>query len=426
MQQDMILKSLQEGYTPYHVVDIATQYLQENGFTALLEEEAFSLTAGGKYYVVRGGTSLIAFTVGEEKTQNGFKIVASHTDSPALKVKYEPVMQTPGGYKLNVETYGGGIYSTFTDIPLKLAGRLAVKKDGRIYGKTFTDDHTYVIPNLAIHMNRKANDGFVYNAQTDLAPFFGLAASPDYFKTLGGEGEEVLGYDLFVVSGQTPFIGGADHSYFCAPRIDNLASVFASLGALVSAPVQGVNVAYLACHEEIGSRTLEGADSDFLKSVLMRVHSALGGSLQEESGVIAKSFLLSADNTHALHPNHPELSDPTNKVVMGGGVAIKHHANRNYITDGLTSALVSEIFARAGVKTQHFFMRSDLRCGSTLGTIAQTQTGIPGVDIGAPQLAMHSALETMALSDLAEYEKAITAFFATPFTFNGGAYVIKK
>lgn len=417
----LICDAMENSYTAYHAADNAAAVLKNNGFTELYEHKDVEIRRGGKYFIRRGGSSLIAFKVGELDDYN-FKIIASHLDSPALKLKYNPVTKGGNAYKLNAETYGGGIYSTFLDVPLKIAGKIYLKDGDRITSETYTDKHEYVIPNVAIHMNRTLNDGYKYNPQTDLSPLFGLNADVDYFEKLGPENTETVGYDLFAVNATRPFFAGAANEFYCSPRLDNQICAFASIAALIDGNVKGIAVAFLADNEEIGSRTAEGADSDFLKRTLKTINKSLGFDRTRFDKAIARSFMVSADNAHATHPNHPELSDPTNSAVMGGGIVIKHHANRNYTTDGLSSALFEQIMKRAGVKTQHFFMRSDLRCGSTLGTLSISQLAVKSVDIGLAQLAMHSSLETMCAADADEMVKGLTAFYSSEFSKTDDGY----
>ena len=419
---DLVLKAMETSYTAYNACDNAAAILEKNGFVRLFEHEDISVKRGGKYYVVRGGSALIAFKIAEDLTDYSFKIVASHLDSPALKLKYSPVVKAGGAAKLNVETYGGGINSTYLDVPLKIAGKIYVKEGDEIVAKTYVDEHEYVIPNVAIHMNRALNDGYKYNEQTDLMPLFGLDCDGDYFNGLSGG--KVVGYDLYAVNATKPFFAGVNGEFFCSPRIDNQVCAFSSLAALLESRTSGISVAYLADNEEIGSRSAEGADSDFLKKTLKTVNKSLGYTRTDFDKAIARSFLVSADNAHAVHPNHPELSDPTNKSVMGGGIVVKHHANKNYTTDGLSSAVFEQIMQKAGVKTQHFFMRSDLRCGSTLGTIALTQLAIKSVDIGLAQLAMHSSMETMCAADVDQMVKGLAAFYESAFTPTENGYKI--
>lgn len=410
----LITQAMEKSYTAYHAADNAAEMLQNAGYTELFEHKEMKIERGGKYFVRRGGSSLIAFNT-DYCGEYAFRIIASHLDSPALKLKYNPVVKTGSAAKLNTETYGGGIYSTFLDVPLKIAGRIYLEKDGEITSETYTDAHEYVIPNVAIHMNRSLNDGYKYNPQVDLLPLFGINADADYFAKLGTDGARTVGYDLYAVNATKPFFAGANDEFYCSPRLDNQICAFSSIAALTDSRADGIAVAFLADNEEIGSRTAEGADSDFLKKTLKTINKSLGFDRMQFDRAVARSFLVSADNAHAVHPNHPELGDPTNSAVMGGGIVIKHHADKNYTTDGLSSALFEQIMKRAGVKTQHFFMRSDLRCGSTLGALSNTQIALKSVDIGVAQLAMHSSLETMCAADADEMVRGMKAFYEAAF-----------
>ena len=427
----LLLEGLKRGFSAYQAAEYITEKLTDAGFTRLFEFAPYTVKEGGKYFVTRGDTAIFAFVVGGKDPKTGIrpaKIVASHLDSPALKLKYEPVIDSAGVKKLNVETYGGGIWSTFTDVPLKIAGRVVVQKGDELLSRSYVDPHLYVIPNVAVHMNRKANDGFIYNPQTDLGVLFSEVLGNDYFRRLANGDEEVKGYDLFAVNATQPFFAGAADEFLCAGRLDNQVSAYASLSALLSVKAgesTGISGCLFADHEEVGSRTREGAASDFLVATLHRVLAFLGESGEEINRTAACSLVVSADNAHAAHPNHPELSDPTNRVTLGGGVVIKHHANRNYTTDAISSALFAEILARAGVRTQHFFMRSDLRCGSTLGTVSSAQFPAMSVDVGAAQLAMHSSLETMAVSDADAYTAGLAAFFNADFSVTENGFLLQ-
>ena len=400
-----LLTFLNDSYTAYHATENARTLLLKNGFTELSESEAWKLKTGRKYFVTRNGSSIIAFTLGKG---NGFKIVASHTDSPALKLKEQPEMK--GVFtRLNVETYGGGLWYSFFDRPLKLAGRTVTEENGALTGNLYTSDYTVVIPSLAIHMNRTANEGFAPNEQTDLLPLFSLGE-----KELG---INAVAKDIYAVPCDAPFECGANGEFICAPRVDNLTSVFSCLRALCSEKTNGVCIAACLDNEEIGSRTRQGAGSDFLKRTLERIAICQNIGGEDFLRLTADSFLISLDNAHSVHPNRPEKCDPTNRAVMGGGVAIKAHANGAYTTDGMTAAIVRTLFDRAGVKHQNFYNRSDMRSGSTLGAISLGQLGIPSVDLGIAQLAMHSAAETFAKVDYEELEKGLKAFYASEIRF---------
>lgn len=393
-----LLQFLENSLTAYHAVENAKAFLTEKGFLALDERDNWKLEEGGKYFVTRNGSSLIAFTF--RKTGN-FKIVASHTDSPCLKLKESP--EVKGAFtRLNVETYGGGLYYTFFDRPLRIAGRLIEEENGKLVSKLYSSEETFVIPSLAIHMNREANKQFAPDPQTDLLPLYAL-----------GEADlnmQAFARDLFVVSAEKPFVSGANGEFLSSPRLDNLTSVCASLEA-VGGDTNGVCVAALFDNEEIGSRTRQGAGSDFMKSTLRRIALLQGKTEEEFMGSLSSSLLVSLDNAHSVHPNHPEKCDPTNRAIMGGGIVVKAHANGAYTSDGLTAAAIKKLFADAGVKYQNFYNRSDMPSGSTLGCISFSQVGVPSVDLGLAQLAMHSAVETFAPADYEELKKGLSVFY---------------
>lgn len=389
---------MENSLTAYHAVENAKAFLTEKGFLALDERDNWKLEEGGKYFVTRNGSSLIAFTF--RKTGN-FKIVASHTDSPCLKLKESPEMK--GAFtRLNIETYGGGLYYTFFDRPLRIAGRLIEEENGKLVSKLYSSEETFVIPSLAIHMNREANKQFAPDPQTDLLPLYALGEA--------ALNMQAFARDLFVVCAQKPFVNGANGEFLSSPRLDNLTSVCASLEA-IGGDTNGVCVAALFDNEEIGSRTRQGAGSDFMKSTLRRIALLQGKTEEEFLGSLSSSLLVSLDNAHSVHPNHPEKCDPTNRAIMGGGIVVKAHANGAYTSDGLTAAAIKKLFADAGVKYQNFYNRSDMPSGSTLGCISFSQVGVPSVDLGLAQLAMHSAVETFTPADYEELKKGLSAFY---------------
>ncbi len=412
-----LLEFLNTSYSAYQTVENAEKFLLAHGFVALDETQKWTLQKGGKYYVVRGGSSVIAFTLGRG---NNFKIVASHTDSPCLKLKEHPVTATEPFYKLNAETYGGGIYYSLFDRPLKLAGRVVREKDGALVSENFVSDFNLVIPSLAVHMQRDVNEKFAPNPQIDLLPLLGME-KPQFELLLG----DPISYDLFVTPAEQPFESGVSGEFLSAPRIDNLTSVYGSLRALVETNASGVCVAACLDCEEIGSRTRAGAGGDFLKRVLGRVAESRSVTGEEYCRALSSSFLISLDNAHSMHPNHPEKCDITNRAVMGGGIVIKSHANGAYTTDALSSAIIKKIFKGADVRYQTFYNRSDMRSGGTLGTISLGQATILSADLGLAQLAMHSAVETMAKSDYVELEKGLKAFYESEIVLEGNRAVIK-
>lgn len=392
---------LGSSYTSFHAVEHAAAFLTAEGFTALSEYEPWQLERGKKYFVTRGGSALIAFIMNDV---SAFKIVASHTDSPALKLKEHAAWHDGPFTRLNVEPYGGGIWYSFLDRPLKIAGRVVREREGALHAETFTSENDVVIPSLAVHMDRTVNEKFSPDLQKALLPLYSLGEE----EIAGLEG--AISYDLFAASAEQPFLSGKHGEFLSSPRIDNLTSVAASLAALADMePAEGIPMAVCFDNEEIGSRTLQGAGSGFLKSVLCRIMENLSES--ERESVLMRSFLVSLDNAHSVHPNYPEKCDPTNRAVMGGGVVIKGHAGGAYMTDALSSAVIKRIFTRADVKYQAFYNRSDMRSGSTLGAISVSEVPIRTADLGLAQLAMHSAVETFAHADYLELLKGLTAFY---------------
>ena len=414
---------LANSYTAYHATENARNFLEENGFIRLKETEDWVLEENGKYFVERNSSSVIAFHVGSLDVFS-FKIIASHTDSPALKLKENPVQKTGNYAKLNAETYGGGIWYSFFDRPLKIAGRVVKEQNGALVSENYVSDYCVCVPSLAVHMNRGVNDGFAVNAQTDLQPLFALSENeiPDF---LTGTAFGAVSYDLYLVNADTPYSFGLGGEFLASPRIDNLTSVFSSLEALSShAQSGGVCVAAALDNEEVGSQTLQGAGGDFLENVLKRIAYAFKFDDNEYYKALASSFLISLDNAHAMHPNHPEKCDPTNKTAMGGGIVIKAHANKAYTTDALSSACMKKIFEKAGVKYQTFFNRSDMRSGGTLGAISLGHVGVLSVDMGLAQLAMHSACECIAKSDYTELVNGLTAFYSSDLSISDGTVKI--
>lgn len=408
-----ILNFLEFAKTPFHAVAESAKFLEESGYVLLKENQAFNIEFGKKYYIKRNGSALIAFSV-PTKAVKGYKIIASHTDSPCFKVKLGKTL-TCGNYaKLPVEQYGGGLRYSWLDRPLVLSGRLCGEIDGKIIEQPYTSQSKYVIPSLAIHYKRNANDGFSVNTETDCSPLFALSSNNTELTNMLSEQfcGKLLDADLFLVCDEKPFLCGESNEFACAPRVDNLTSCFSSLQALVAAEESRyINVAYLADNEEIGSRTKQGAASKFLSDTLFRIYNALNLK-QDYYALLDDSFLVSCDNAHATHPNHFELADKSNDVFLGGGVVIKHHANQNYTTDGFSSAVFKNILQKANVKYCDFYMRADLPCGGTLGSISSSQLSIKSIDIGLPQLAMHSAMETFAVSDYDCMVNALIAFFS--------------
>lgn len=412
---------LDKSKTAFHACANAAGFLKENGFEELKENLKWNVKKGGKYFVTRNGSSLIAFKIGGE---DSFNIVASHSDSPCFKIKANPEIKSDNYEKLNVERYGGGIFYSWLDSPLTIAGRVIISRDNELIAKLFTSDHNFVIPSVAIHFNRAVNDGIKLNPQTDMSPVADILSGNAAGKNLAEElkkvadGGKIVDYDLYLVSATKPFFAGFCDELLCSPRIDNLTSAISSLEALIAASPKEIAVCYIADNEEVGSGTKQGAASKFMRDVLKRIAKCLGKD-NEFDEMLANSFIVSDDNAHAVHPNHPEFSDPTNKTLLGKGIVVKHHANFNYTTDALSSSILKGVWETNGVKYQDFYMRSDLPCGGTLGAISSSQVSVTSIDVGLPQLAMHSACETAAISDVGEGIKAVTAFYSVAFRSDG-------
>ena len=418
-----LLEFIENSPTAYQAVDTAVAILEEQGFVRLGAQEAWTLEPGSCYYTVQNGTSIIAFCMPAGKIDS-IMMAASHSDSPTFKLKANCEADAFGEYvKLNTERYGGMILSTWLDKPLSLAGRLVVKGEQGIKTVSVKVDRDLVlIPNVAIHQNRKHNDGFVFNAQTDMMPLYGMAdAKGSLMATVadaaGVSAGDVIGSDLYLYNRTPATIWGADDAFFSAPRIDNLMCAYGTLLGFLQSTTAQNTLQVWACfdNEETGSRTKQGAGALWMRDTLERVCEANGTDLRR---VLPTSMMLSADNAHAKHPNHPELSDAQNAPRMGGGVVIKANASQSYATDGISCAIFSEICKKAGVPTQPFANRSDSPGGSTLGSIADTLLPMNTVDIGMAQLAMHSSYETAACADNAHVVNASRAFFETAITLD--------
>ena len=404
----------------FHAVENMKNPLLNENFVELQENQKWHIQPGGRYFVTRNGSSLIAFTI----PQHGFKgmrIMASHGDSPTFKIKENPELETDGHYiRLNVERYGGMLCAPWFDRPLSVAGRVIIKdpSSGSFISKLVNIDRDLVlIPNLAIHMNREANNGYKYNAQKHMLPLYGdLAAKGTFMQTIaeaaGAAESDILGHDLFLYNREKASIWGASGEFISCGRLDDLQCAFASLKGFLT----GDRQEYMAVHcvldnEEVGSVTKQGAASTFLYDTLTRVHDCLGLTREDYLIHLADSLMISADNAHAVHPNHTEKADPSNRPYINEGIVIKFNANQKYCTDGVSSAIFRDICRTADVPVQTFVNRSDMAGGSTLGNISNTQVALNTVDIGLPQLAMHSPYETAGVKDTEYLIRAAREFF---------------
>lgn len=410
--------------TAFHAVDTAAKALREAGYTALDMARDWALAAGGKYYVTVNGTTLLAFRLSAGQP-TGFMVTASHSDSPTFKIKPGFTRHSGDYVQLNTERYGGAINASWFDRPLGVAGRVLLSDvEGRISARlVYPDRDLAIIPSVAPHLNSEANNGFKVNLNVDAFPLLAQAHDPDALmqQLLGsGDGGEVVGHDLYLVCRDRGAQVGTQGQFLCAPRLDDLACAFGCLeGFLQAGENDAVNVYALFDNEEVGSATRQGAGSTLLATVLQRIANSCGC---DYARLLPQSFLVSADNAHAIHPNHPELSDPHNAPVLNGGLVIKYNANQRYTTDGVSAALFTQLCRAADVPLQRYANRSDLPGGSTLGSIATTKVPMRAVDIGLGQLAMHSCYETMGSADYAHLVRAMTAFYSHSLNLRGESW----
>ncbi len=410
--------------TPYHAVENIKRALTERGYTELSEADEWSLADGQGYFVIRGGSSLIAFVASE--SVRGFNIAASHSDSPAFYVK--SLGERANAYsRLDTERYGDPVLNTWFDRPLSLAGRVVVSTEGGIDVRLVSLDKTLVIPSVAPHLTRTQGQPTAPNPATDMLPLYTLDVSGESLRrevaaTLGTVPEKILSSDLLLYSSTPAMTAGKDNELVLAPRLDDLACVWASLSALLGAKASSsVPVLAVFNNEEVGSESMMGAASTFLRDTLSRI----AGTEGELMRAIPRSFILSCDNAHALHPSHPELSDANNAPRLGGGVAVKYNANHRYTTDAISEGILRRIAERRGITLQAYANRADIRGGSTLGAIATTKVSALAADVGVPQLAMHSSVETAAISDIYGMRDLISALYGSEIIPNAGGYEVK-
>ncbi len=416
-----MLEFIENSPSCFHVVENVKKLLEKQGFLALDEKEAWELVPGNGYFAVRNDSSVIAFRLPEGEVK-GFHITAAHSDSPTFKLKESPELAVEEHYvRLNTEKYGGMILSSWLDRALSVAGRVVVReKDKTVTKLVNVDKDLLVIPNLAIHMNREINKGMEYNPQTDMLPLYAdcsegrkkNAFMKRIAKAAGVKQEDILGHDLFLYTREKGRILGENGEFVMSPRLDDLQCAYSAVRAFgESVPAQYINVCAVFDNEEVGSGTRQGADSTFLEDMLFRIGESLGWSRSEYLQMVAGSFLISADNAHAVHPNHPEKADPTNRPYLNGGVVIKYHGSQKYTTDAVSAAKLKSLCEQAKVPFQTFANRSDLVGGSTLGNISTAHVSVSSVDIGLPQLAMHSAVETAGVKDTYYAVEMLKVFF---------------
>ena len=407
--------------TGFHAVENIRVMLEKAGYVQLYEKDSWEILSGRKYYVIRGGSAIITFSVPAGKAMS-FRIAATHCDSPTFRLKPNAEMEACGAYTvLNTEPYGGGIFHTWMDRPLSVAGRVITESENGLKTQlVYIDRDLLVIPSLAIHMDRDVNKKLELNAQKDILPLFGEAESKGCLKRMiaeaaGCEEDDILGEDLFLYSRVKPSLIGPNEEYICGPRLDDLECVFGTLkGFLADAGKERSAYVPLYCvfdSEEIGSSTKQGAASTFLADVLERICIGLGYGREDYHRMIADSFLVSADNAHAVHPAAAEKADPVNRPVMNRGLVLKYSANQRYITDGVSAAFFHALCREAEIPVQDFSNRSDIPGGSTLGKISVAKVPVSSVDIGLAQLAMHSVCETAGARDLDHLVRFASLYF---------------
>ena len=416
--QQRLFEFLQAGVTPWHAVAEAARWLEAAGYTRLEEAAYWNLEPGGRYYVTRNGSSIVAWRVPDHAI-GGWRMSIAHSDNPGWRIK--PAKSTSAGCeRLPVEGYGGMIMPTWLDRPLGVAGRVMVRsRDGLETRLVNIDRPVAVIPSLCIHFDRSSNNGHAYNPQVDMQPLYGPEGcrplSDLVAEQLGVKQEDILSSELMLVTLQQPVCAGADGEYYISPRIDDLGCAATTLMGFLDADAVTDSVCApvwaMLDNEEVGSSTRQGAQSHFLRDLLDRILDAVPHSGQAMPRALANSFCLSADNAHATHPNFPEKSDPASPIRLGGGVVIKYNASQKYSTNAYSGAVFGEICRLAGVPTQRFANRADVPGGSTLGNLQANTVPVPTADIGLPQLAMHSAVETAACADADAMRRAVSAFY---------------
>lgn len=422
-----LLDFLHSSPTAFHAVEKVKQILSNEGFEELKEENKWHLKSGGKYYITKNSSAIMAFIMGKEKaSETGFRLIGSHTDSPTFRIKPNPQIKSEGSYiKLNTEVYGGPILSTWYDRPLSLAGRVVLKGDNPLKPVEKLIDINkplLIIPNLAIHMNREVNEGYKINRQKDTLPLLSLVndkmEQEDYLinlleRELNVSRNDILDFDLFLYEYEKGCLMGLNEEFISASRLDDLSMVHASVKAIInSKETNATKVAICFDNEEVGSMTKQGANSPLLSNLLERIVASQGGDREDFFRAASKSFMISADLAHAVHPNLGEKHDPINRPVINKGPVIKYAASQSYTTDAHSAAVYINICEKANVPYQKFVNRSDLRGGSTIGPLSASQINIPSVDMGSPILSMHSIRELGGVKDHYYTTKSFEEFYS--------------
>lgn len=440
-----LLNFIDKSPNAYFAVSNIAKLLDNNDFIRLYEGQTWKLSPGEGYYVTRDDSSIIAFRIpgsgAAAGSYKGFQIMAAHSDSPAFKIKPNAEITVENSLvKLNTEKYGGMIMSTWLDRPLSVAGRIVVETEDGVETKLVNIDRDLcMIPSLAIHMDRKINEGYAWNARRDMLPLFAqineganLTADKNTLLKLVAEAagvseKSILDTDLFLYNRNKGTIYGADGEFIGSGRLDDLQCAFAIVKGFVESDelTSSIPVCCVFNNEEVGSSTKQGAASSFLEDVLLRINHVFDKDEEQIRQIYTDSFLVSADNAHALHPNHPDKADPTNRPMLNKGIVIKYNANQKYTTDAVSGGIFRKICEMADVPVQTYVNRSDIAGGSTLGNIATTRVSVNAVDIGLPQLAMHSAYETAGALDTVYLIDAAKKFYSVAIEGRGdGRYTV--
>ena len=418
---EKLMSFLDASVSVYHAAVYLTDILADAGYTRLSEGENWNLTAGGKYYLTRGGTAVLAFRV-PETTPKGFLMTASHSDRPTFKIKENG--ELTGKYtRLATEKYGGMLMAPWLDRPLSVAGRVLVDTEDGVQSRLVDIDRDLMmIPNVAIHMNRQANEGYKWNPAVDTLPLLGGADAAGKLEALLEEeaGGKILGHDLYLYIRQKATVWGIDEEYISSAALDDLQCAWScTQGFLKAEDGNSIPMLCVFDSEEVGSASVQGAASKLLESTLSRICAGLG---LDEQVMLSNSFMISADNAHAVHPNHPEFADANNAPVVNGGVVLKFNASQRYCTDGVSAAIFRKVCQKANVKVQTYCNRADIPGGSTLGNISLSHVSVPTADIGLPQLAMHSCYETAGVQDAIDLENAMAVYYSGSLEVAGDDY----
>jgi aspartyl aminopeptidase len=416
-----LLDFLNRSHSEFNATYNLKKILLDNGYIELKEEEPFNLVLGHNYFLVRNDSSLVAIKLPKKLSDYHFLISASHSDSPSLKLKMCDDVISNNYHKLAVEVYGGLIRATYLDKPLSIAGRVIVKENNKLVTKIIdVDKNLVIIPNLCIHFNREINKGIEYNPQVDL---MALISNDNTYKNsikeaikreLKVKEEDIVSYDLNLYNREKSTLGGLDNEFIMSGRIDNLENAYLGIKGFIDSNIDGyIGVYSVFNNEEVGSSTINGADSDLLINTLERINLSINKSSEEFKIALHKSFILSCDNGHAVHPNHSEVSDPNNLCYLNKGIIIKFNSDMAYTSDALSSSIVKSLCENNHIPYQYFYNKSDVRGGSTLGAISLTHLSILSCDIGLAQLAMHSNYEVAGSKDTQSMYNLIKAFYST-------------